>query len=183
MHHGAFIENSKLAKYLDGYSKIIKIFLPDMTIGTDGAKDYKTIYLSTVHELSHASHFSEVGTAYWDKFIEYIISSYISSGGTTYGSGQGENAGYCEVGEMWAYYNESKMYKERYGGIMPTFGTSYWFRPQIFRYIDDRGIGRSKIFRALKSDVTSKALLKNKLIELYPSERSMIEQVFNRYSD
>ena len=66
---------------------------------------------------------------------------------------------------------------------MPTFGTSYWFRPQIFRYIDDRGIGRSKIFRALKSDVTSKALLKNKLIELYPSERSMIEQVFNRYSD
>lgn len=183
MHHGAFIENSKLAKYLDGYSKIIKIFLPDMTIGTDGAKDYKTIYLSTVHELSHASHFSEVGTQYWDKFIEYIISSYISSGGTTYGSGKGENAGYCEVGEMWAYYNESKMYKERYGGIMPTFGTSYWFRPQIFRYIDDRGIGRSKIFRALKSDVTSKALLKNKLIELYPSERSMIEQVFNRYSD
>ena len=40
---------------------------------------------------------------------------------------------------MWGYFNESKMYKERYGGTVPSFGTSYWFYPQIFRYLDERG--------------------------------------------
>lgn len=64
----------------------------------------------------------------------------------TYGDGAGDGAGYCEIGEMWAYYLESKMYKERYGGSFPTFGTSYWFYPQIFRFLDERGLSQSKIF-------------------------------------
>ena len=82
---------------------------------------------------------------------------------------------------MWAYYLESKFYKDRYGGDFPTFGNSFWFRPQIFRYMDSRGISCSDIFAALDDDVDSKAALKKALIAALPSKKSIIEQAFDRY--
>ena len=39
------------------------------------------------------------------------------------------------------------------------------------------------IYEALTADVVDAGGLKEKLIELYPSEKNMIEQVFNRYSE
>ena len=78
---------------------------------------------------------------------------------------------------------ELAVFQERYGGSMPTFGTSYWFYPQIFRYLDERGFPRSYIFKALTTDVTSRDLLKKKLLELYPSRQSLINQVFERYAE
>lgn len=82
---------------------------------------------------------------------------------------------------MWAYYLESMMYKERYGGAVPSFGTSFWFRPQILRYLDQRGVSRSEIFRALGSDVTDRNALKNRLMTICPDKALVIEQAFNRY--
>ena len=40
---------------------------------------------------------------------------------------------------------------------------------------------RGEIFRALKSDVTSRDDLLEELIELYPDRESLIRQVFERY--
>ena len=182
LHHGAFMDNNIFVKYLGKYAALIKAFLPDITIGCAGDLDYSQIYRSVTHELSHASHYAQVGNKFWNPYITYIISSWVS-GGSTYGSGTDENAGYCEVGEMWAYYMESRMYQERYGGSMPTFGTSYWFYPQIFRYLDERGLGRSYIFKALTPEVTTRSALQKKLLDLYPSRQSLINQVFERYAD
>ena len=131
--------------------------------------------------MAHASHFMKAGTEYWNRYIEYIIKSYLKTGGMTYGDGLVDGAGYCEVGEMWAYYLQSRMYKERYGGTFPTYGTTYWFYPQIFRYLDERGIAPSEIFAVLDSSVNSKAALKNALLLAYPAKKDIIEQVFNRY--
>ena len=131
--------------------------------------------------MAHASHFSKVGTSYWDRYIMYIMESFIATGGMTYGNGTGEAAGHCEIGEMWAYYLESKIYKERYGGGFPTFGTSYWFYPQIFRYLDERGIDASDIFSVLNKEVTSKEALKAALTKSFPEDRASIDQVFSRY--
>ena len=83
---------------------------------------------------------------------------------------------------MWAYYLESMMYKERYGGAVPSFGTSYWFRPQIFRYLDERGISRSDILNVLTSDVTDRNVLENRLLSKYPEKATVIGQAFNRYN-
>jgi hypothetical protein len=47
--------------------------------------------------------------------------------------------------------------------------------------LDERGISASEIFAVLDGTVTSKAALKNALLLAYPAERSIIEQVFNRY--
>ena len=84
---------------------------------------------------------------------------------------------------MWAYYLSGKMHKERYGGSTPTFGNSFWFHPQIFRAIDERGVSRSQIFKVLDSKVTSVTTLKDALVSAYPARKTVIEQVFNRYSE
>ena len=182
LHHGAFLSQSLIQKYLGQYVPLIKMFLPDITIGTKGGSSYSDIYSTVCHELSHASHYAQVGNSYWDKYIEYIATSYLSSGGTTYGTGTEEGAGYCEVGETWAYFMESIMYQERYGGAVPSFGTSYWFHPQILRYLYERGMKRSELLAALKTEVTSMDDYKDQLVSLYQERESLINQVFGRYS-
>ena len=181
LHHGAVLQNDKLKSFLGHFSDIVQYFAPDITLGMEGKEEYRQIYSNTCHELAHASHFVKVGTAFWNKYIEYIITSFIKSGGMTYGDGLLAGSGYCEVGEMWGYYLQSKLYKSRYGGSFPTFGTSFWFYPQIFRYLDERGVGPSQIFAILDESVISRNALKDALMLAYPAKRDVIEQVFNRY--
>lgn len=181
MHHGAVVRSNLIEGFLGRFASIMEYFLPDITIGTRIADSYKLLYSSTCHELAHASHFSRAGEAYWNNYIRYIMESYVATGGMTYGDGSGMYAGYCEIGEMWAYYLESKIYKERYGGGFPTFGTSHWFYPQIFRYLDERGISASEIFSVLDADVSSRDGLKSALIRSFPEDRTAIEQIFSRF--
>ena len=182
-HHGSVLSTDLLNSFLGSYASLIKYFLPDITIGLKQTDTYSSIYSEVCHELSHASHFSKVGTEYWNKYISYIVKSYLETGGMTYGDGTSDGAGYCEVGECWAYYLESMMYKERYGGSIPAFGTGYWFYPQIFRYLDERGLTRSDIFSVLGPSIISRDDLRLALIGTFPEKRSIIEQVFGRYDN
>ena len=110
-----------------------------------------------------------------------LLSSYITSGGVTYGTGTEEDAGYCEVGEMWAYYVENILYRQRYNDYDNTFGDKYWFRPEILLYLDDRGMNRFQIFPALTKDVNGRDALRSRLIVLYPECKSIINEAFNKY--
>ena len=47
--------------------------MPDIVIGTGGGYNTYDIYESVNHELSHASHFNKVGSAFWAKYVNYII--------------------------------------------------------------------------------------------------------------
>lgn len=181
VHHKVAVSHSLVAGFLGYFASLIAYFAPDITIGTAEMSSYADVYRTVCHELAHASHFSQVGKDYWNRYVEYILRSYIKSGGSTYGDGSAEYAGYCEVGEMWAYYLESLMYRERYGGPMPQFGTGYWFSPQIFRYLDDRGMARSDFLSVMQPDVTSADVLKDRLAAKFPDRAKMIEQVFARY--
>lgn len=183
LHHGAVMDSDLINGFLGKFSSLLKFFMPDITVGTKVLNNYDRLYSTVSHELSHASHFSKVGTSYWNSYIHYILDSFVRSGGKTYGDGSGTKAGYCEIGEMWAYYLESLIYKDRYGGTFPTFGTSYWFYPQIFRYLDERGVSCSEIFSVLDDTVSSREELKAALITSYPSDRTAIEQVFSRYGN
>ena len=184
LHHGAFVdENNLVQTYLGGYSSLLKTFLPDITIGAkvgDGA--FVDLYSATMHEMAHASHYAQVGNTWWTSFITYVLRSYVTEGRLAYGTGSAKDAGYCEVGEMWGYFLESVLFQDRYGGDLPAFGTSYWFYPQILRYLYERGMTCSDIFKALKSNVTSRDDLMDVLIELYPEQETTITQVFSRYS-
>ena len=181
LHQGAIIDMDIVKKYLQNYSDLVKHFLPDITIGTKDVSDYKSIYNLTMHELSHASHFAQVGTSYWNQYILYVLEAFVLEGGSIYGNGSGDSSGYCEVGEMWAYYMQSKLCYERYGGTYPNFGTEYWFSPQVLRYLEERGLSAADIFCSLQLEVNSRDALKDKLVTLYPGKQTIIEQIFERY--
>ena len=181
LHHGSILSNAHIDKFLGDYASLIKFILPDITVGTSGRNDYRSIYSAVCHELAHASHFSRVGTGYWNDYIWYIMESFVKTGGMTYGDGKGDKAGFCEVGESWAYFLESRMFKDRYGGVFPTFGTSYWFYPQIFRYLNERGFTVAQIFSVLDGKVTDRPALKTSLMKSFPLRKTVVEQVFSRY--
>lgn len=181
MQQGVLIDGSIIGRFLGAYSFLVKMFLPDITLGLRGADSFSEIYDTAIHEFAHASHFMLVGKDYWNTYAEFIIKSFISSGFVTYGTGTEENYGHCEVGEMWAYYVQTKLHNERYKDNQLIFGTNYWFYPQIFFYLDERGLGRHKIFAALGPDIKDREILKKKLISLYPQFKTTINQAFNRY--
>ena len=181
MHHGAILDMSIVSSFLGDFASLLRIFLPDLTVGVKGRDDYSSIYSEVCHELAHASHFANVGTDYWNNYVLYMLGSYISSGGITYGDGYGTNSGYCEVGEMWAYHMSSKLWYERYGGEYPSFGTSFWFYPQILRYVEEMGIESWEIMDILKPSVNSKDALKRALIARHPDKSDAIDHIFNRY--
>ncbi len=181
LHHGTIVHDSLVNSFLGEFSSLVEMFAPDITLGLSDKDEYRKIYSTTCHELAHASHFSKVGTDFWNQYIKYIMMSYIKSASEAYGDGLSDGAGYCAVGEMWGYFVESKMFKDRYGGYFPSFGSSYWFKPQIFRYLHERGLDCSQIFKVMGSGVTSENKLKNALLQAYPVMKDVIEQVFNRY--
>lgn len=182
LQQGAYVESTRLKDFLGEYITLLEMFLPDITLGLKGSVNYSSIYNLTIHEMAHASHFMQVGTEYWDSYVNFIISSFVKSGFVTYGVGTEKDHGYCEVGEMWAYYVQTQLNRERYPDTDKVFGTSYWFSPQIFLYLDDRGLNRFKIFKALTSDISDIEMLQDKLISLYPQMKSTINQAFGRYN-
>lgn len=181
LRHGTLLDMTLLQKFLGDYMPLLALFLPDITIGAEDKYTYASLYAETVHELSHASHFSQVGKEYWDRYIMYILDSFFTASSMAYGAGTGSDAGYCGIGESWAYFMQNSMMNDRYGGTMPTSGYSFWFHPQIFRYLYERSFSRSQMFAALKEDVHSEEALHDRLLKLYPDKSTVINQVFARY--
>lgn len=180
-HHGALLDMPVVSAFLGDYAPLVKLFMPDLTIGVERKDDFSSIYAEVCHELAHASHFTKVGTGYWNNAILYILESFIESGSMDYGDGKGEKAGYCEVSEMWAYHLSSKMWQQRYGGDYPAFGTSFWFYPQILRYIEQKCMECWEIFSVMDSKVVSREALQNSLMAYSPAHADYIELIFNRY--
>lgn len=182
LQQGAFYHSTLIGDVLGSYVSLLELFSPDITIGTQGYGVPYRIYCSVVHEMAHASHFSVVGTSYWDAYIKNIIEGYIKTGFTDpYGTGEEEHAGLCAVGEMWAYYLESKLFEDRYHKHFSTFGSGNWFYPQILTSLGERGLTAGDMFSVLTPEVTDVELFKEALIAKFPTYKKTIEQVFERY--
>lgn len=183
LRHGALVEGSILGDYLGKYLPLLEIFLPDVLLGMKGGESYSEIYSSTCHELAHASHYSRVGNDYWNKYAGYVLKSFARNMKPDYGDGTGAHAGYCEISEMWAYFLQDRLWHDRYHGVNQISGLGWWFRPQIFKYLNDRFFSPSMLFRAMQSDVKDIHDLRDRLLSLYPSETVVINQAFSRYAD
>lgn len=180
LHHGTVLGGGYETVFFQVLTFIVKMFGPDITLGTQNCASYKEISSLVNHEMAHACHFARVGTNYWNEYILYIAKCALQ-GQDTYGDGSLDGAGRCAVGEMWAYYLQSRMHKDRYGGANPSFGSQYWFHPQILSSIEDRGIKTSEIFDAIASGVTSTTELRDSLVAAFPGKKNSINQIFNRY--
>lgn len=182
LHQGTVVEDGLVAEYLGQFAPLLKMFLPDITLGVRDCESYADIYGLAAHELAHASHFMQAGKDYWNKYINFILKSFVTSGFVTYGAGTETDHGYCEVGEMWAYYMQTMMWRDRYASVDRSFGTNHWFSPQILISLDERGLSRYRIFGALSSDVHDKSILRTKLIYYNAPFKSVINQIFARYN-
>ena len=181
LHHGAFMDNYLLQRYLGVWLGLIQIFLPDITIGTSGQMNYQSIFSAVSHELAHSSHFAKVGNDFWSPYIHYVIQSYVTGGGQVYGSGSGDGASQCEIGEMWGYFMQATLVKDRYKGAIETFGNSFWFKPDILTYLYERGMTRGEIYRALSPAAVDIESLKKELVKVAPGLEKDIMETFSRY--
>ena len=157
--------------YINIQGNIILAFfrnlLPDVTIGSKGSDAYD-IYNTVNHEFAHASHFSQVGSAYWADYISYII-TYGS-----YGSREDFNSGVCEIGELWGCaMGEIQEYEKYRGGIMQKkyMGYKGWFNPAIIWDLYAQNIlTKKEIYDCLTSDVKDIYALRDKMLNLYAAE-------------
>ena len=183
LQQGVLVDGSKLASLLGDFTILVKLFLPDVLLGLKDHDGYASIYADAIHEFAHASHYMLAGKNYWNDYVRFIITSFITSGFVTYGVGTEENHGHCEVGEMWAYFVQTVLYRERYGDRdVPAFGLNFWFHPQIFLQLEDRGLSFNRVFQVLSSDVTDRETLQKKLTSYYPEYKNAINQAFARYN-
>lgn len=180
-HHGALTAMKELKVLLAEWAFIVDFFLPDIVLGLSNSASYSDIYAAVTHELAHASHYSTVGNAYWTDYIRYILTSFIREGFNYYGSGEISDSGLCEVSEMWAFFLSSTMQYERYGGSVPPFGNEYWFRPQIYRYLFERGISRHDIFKAMTPSARDREAVWDNLLESRYEDRDVINAGFSMY--
>jgi len=182
LQQGVLLDSGLVSEYIGEYKDILKMFLPDIILGTGGKQDYASIFAETTHCLAHSSHFVKAGKAYWNCYMTHVLKSFVTNLGLKYGTGLETDSGYCEVSEMWSYFLENIICKERYGAQWTVTGLTEWFSPQILLYMEERGLGENKIFPVLGSDVISIAKFKTVLCNTYPEHLSLINQAFERYS-
>ena len=106
-----FFINITAGRLLTYTNTLLKFALPDIVIGTGGGYNTYDIYESVNHELSHASHFNKVGSAFWAKYVNYII-TYGKKYDHPYGDASCNNSGFVELvkcGDMrWDIFELTK---------------------------------------------------------------------------
>lgn len=183
LQQGVFVDRGEVARLLGSYTILLKIFLPDIFLGLKERQSYADIYGEALHAFAHASHFMVSGLDYWEHYIKYMVTSFITSGFTLYGVGTEEDHGYCEVAEMWANYLQTALWRERYpDAAVPPFGQDQWFHPQILLKLEEAGLDYARIFQVLGSDVCDREMFKKKLTSYYPEYKSAINEAFAIYN-
>lgn len=174
----SFFANIVVGSNLTFWKTVFHFAMPDLTIGTSG-KGSEGIYEHVSHELSHASHFENVGSEFWAKYISYIITYGM------YGDASCNNSGICAVGEMWGFaMGYVEKYEKYYGGVFGNIpcANKYWFKPEIIWDIyKNKILTRREIYNCMTSDVKSHAQFKQKMISKYPSKSTLITNTFKLY--
>ena len=90
----------------------LEITAPDISLNFNDSGEVNSDDMRELayHELSHALHFSQVGSNYWLANIVYIMEHL------GYGDGTAPGAGRCSVIESWAYQIGMNSTHLRYGG-------------------------------------------------------------------
>ena len=163
-------------------SWFVMMALPDVTIGTyrdtnkyNTTDIYESIYSVVWHELTHASHFAQVGESMWGRYINYIV-THCNNG--IYGDGTAETKGrdICELGESWANAFEQYSSYMKFGTY--TYDSSIWFKSNIdalFNLMLYNIFTPKEIYLCLTNEVKSMGDLKQKLLEKYEDRSELIE--------
>jgi hypothetical protein len=154
-------------------NQFFKSICPDITIGVQGY-NYKTIYRIANHELAHASHFSKVGSPFWSKYVSYIMTY------GAYGSGTGNNAQLCGIGEMWGYSMEYWQEHKKYAqATAPDSISSSWIKFRVFwDLLANNTLSEKQIYDCLNPNVEDYNTLVSTMYNNYPAKADSIELAF-----
>ena len=163
---------------LNTLAHMLKFIQPDLIIRAGSSKGTNRVFSVTFHELAHASHFKKVGSSYWIKYINYIITY------GAYGTGKGKNAGYCGVGEMWGNYIEWLFLDNEFPSKNYPFNKNEdWYNPGFMLDVDNiKDITTKEIFSCLSSTTNSF----NKLVSQLKTKTNydvQIDNAFANYND
>lgn len=155
---------------------IIRFIVPDVIINANASKGTDGVYSNTFHELGHASHHKKVGSGYWIKYINYIITY------GAYGDGHGYNAGYVGVGEMWGNYFSHVCSNAEFGYSNFDRGED-WYNPGFLQDVDNiSDITTAEIFSCLHRNTnTFSALIKELKTKTEYDEQ--VDNAFANYTD
>lgn len=172
-----FFINSTLGAIVNSVGFIVRLgLLPDIWIQGNASQGTDGVYSTTFHEMAHSSHFAKVGSSYWSKYISYII-TYGS-----YGDGNGRNADYCGIGEMWGNYFGSVCYNEEFGVHRITRGED-WYNPGFLEKVDAiSDVTTSEIYSCLTSSTTTFEKLIQQL-KTKTNQDEKVDNAFNSYTD
>lgn len=173
---------------------IMIIAAPHVIIGTMPNYTYGQIFEYVNHELSHASHFSQVcedNTDYWAKYIRHIVDAYYANNSAIYGStGRGPYAQICGIGEMWGYAMGHILEHEYYGDSIDvpypyakTPGSDgAWIKPEVIWDINRRGLlTKKEIFDCLTVDVDTYEKLMMRMSASNSYRAGEILDIFNTH--
>ncbi len=158
---------------------VCKFLQPDITLKINSDNGTPRAQALAFHELAHASHWTKVGCSYWVKYINYII-TYGMNG--EYGSGNGNNSGYCEVGEMWGnYFGNYVLPRAKFGYDVSWTHDEKWFNPGFLMNVDNiPDVTAAEIFSCL--DATSISGLKTNL-KTKTANGTQVDNAYSMYTD
>lgn len=152
---------------------LIRFVLPDVIINANASNGTDGVTSVTFHELAHASHHKKVGSGYWIKYINYIITY------GAYGDGHGKNSGVCGIGEMWGNYFGYVCSKAEFGYSYFNKGED-WYNPGFLLDVDNiSDITTPEIFSCLNSSTNTFT----KLISQLKTKTVNDEQVDNAFAN
>lgn len=174
------LENNPTLSYVTAGIYGIMLCLPDIFITNVDEPNTNDLRAHVFHEMSHASHYAQVGSAYWVQYIFQICCNFIATGGeNAYGDSLNGNNNIIGVGEMWASYFEYQCTDVVHNYHRGLQDTDEWYAPQILKEIDDvsDSITPRSIFDALVFQVQTHDDLRRELIGRYGLQNE-INQIF-----
>lgn len=151
--------------------------LPDIIIKANESQGTDGVFETTFHELGHASHHKKVGSGYWVKYINYIMTY------GAYGDGSGHNSGHAGVGEMWGYHIGARLAEEEFGTTrFYVTRKDGWIPPIINRrVVNEANYTLHDIFTSLNSHVNTIPKLNIEYNSRVGKNIPTVNQIFDDY--
>ena len=195
MAHHYGISPSILLSFLYGFygaacssflTAIIQLVMPDIFILLPYDKNRRKIYETVYHECAHASHYSQVGNTYWQKFVSRIIDNSIlyalNPNVDSYGTGSEPDAGYIGVGEIWGNYFGARCMFQRFGDNGNFLSDYSWFKPGFLMDLHVQGnLYDQQLFGCFSSNINSIIKLRDELLWRFPDRTALINARYNYY--
>lgn len=174
----SFFSKTTISVPINALWIVFRFVLPDIIIKANASQGTDGVFETTFHELGHASHHKKVGSGYWVKYINYIMTY------GAYGDGHGHNSGYAGVGEMWGYYIGARLAEEEFDDdsfyrFTPIDG---WIPARINRrVVDEADYTIKDIFSTLNSNVNTIPKLNTEYNSRVGKNIPTVNQIFDDY--